>query len=296
VPAPRIHNVLASNTALVIHTISVLAAVLIVMIALGVAEPNGAPLGWDKQVDIVGNPNFSQGFTAVLNIAFAFAGNQGFITVMAEMRDTSRDFMPSVYMLQVFAIPMYTIVGAVIYALAGQYTTSPALGAAPMLLAKIAYGVLLPTVLGSSLVFGHIAMKYIFVEVLRLMHIEHEFDRNTKRTWSIWIGIGTTFWILAFILANAIPVFNSILSISSALFVSWFTFGMSGVMSLYLNWDVQFKGWKKTCVAVINWALIVMTLFFNSVGMWATVTQLLATFRDPSTPVERSFTCADNNI
>lgn len=215
---------------------------------------------------------------------------------MAEMRDASKDFMPSMYILQIFAIPMYTIVGAVIYALAGQYTTSPALGSAPVIPSKVAYGILLPTLLGTSLVFGHTAIKYIFVEILRLKKIEHEYDRNTKRTWMIWIAIGTGFWILAFILANAIPLFDSILSISSAIFVSWFTFGISGVMWLYINWDVQFKGWKKISMAILNWSIIVMTLFMNGVGLWAAIDQLLESYNDPNTPVNNSFTCADNSI
>lgn len=89
------------------------------MIVLGVSEPNGASPGWDKEIVLVGNPTFAQGFTSVLNIAFAYAGNQAFITVMAEMRDASRNFMPSMYILQIFAIPMYTVVGAVLYSLAG---------------------------------------------------------------------------------------------------------------------------------------------------------------------------------
>jgi amino acid transporter len=280
----------------VIATISIFSAVLIVMIALGVADPNTAPPGWDREINVIGNPTFAQGFTAVLNIAFAYAGNQAFVTVMAEMRDASRDFMPSMYILQLFAIPMYTIVGAVIYALAGQYTTSPALGAAAVIPSKVAYGILLPTLLGTSLVFGHTSIKFIFVEVLRLLNIEHEYDRNTKRTWSIWIGIGTCFWILAFILANAIPIFDSILSISSALFVAWFTFGISGVMWLYLNWNVQFRGWKKTSMAILNWSIILMTLFMNGAGLWASIDQLIETYNDPNTPVSSSFTCADNSI
>jgi len=205
------------------------------MISLGVAEPNGAPPGWDREIVVVGNTSFAEGFTSVLNIAFVYAGNQAFITIMAEMRDPSEDFMPSMYVLQIFAIPMYTVVGAVIYALAGQYVTSPSLGAAPIIPSKVAYGILLSTLLGTSLVFGHTAIKYIFVEVIRRMKIEHEYDRNTKRTWIIWVSITTTFWVRAFIIANAIPIFDSILSISSALFVAWFTFGNSGVMWLYLN-------------------------------------------------------------
>ncbi|KAH7399682.1 transmembrane amino acid transporter protein-domain-containing protein [Pyrenochaeta sp. MPI-SDFR-AT-0127] len=277
-------------------TISIFAATLIVMIALGVSDPGGAPPGWDKEISLVGNPSFAQGFTSVLNIAFAYAGNQAFVTVMAEMRDASRDFMPSMYILQIFAIPMYTIVGAVIYSLAGQYTTSPALGAAPLIPAKVAYGILLPTLLGTSLVFGHTSIKFIFVECLRLMKAEHEYDRNTKRTWILWLGIGTSFWVLAFILANAIPLFDSILSVSSALFVSWFTFGISGVMWLYMNWSVQFKGWRKISMAILNWTIIALTLFMNGVGLWASIDQLLAAYNDPEIPVNSSFTCADNSV
>lgn len=78
------------------------------MITLGVDDPNATPPGWDWQINIVGNPTFAQGFTAVLNIAFAYAGNQAFVTVMAEMRDDSKDFVPSIYILQIFAITMYT--------------------------------------------------------------------------------------------------------------------------------------------------------------------------------------------
>ncbi|KAI4919051.1 uncharacterized protein J4E92_008695 [Alternaria infectoria] len=266
------------------------------MVALGITGPNGAPPGWEKEIVLVGHPSFAQGFTSVLNIAFAYAGNQAFVTVMAEMQDPSIDFMPSVFILQGFAIPMYTTVGIVVYALAGQYTTSPALGAASIITAKIAYGLLLPTLLGTSLVFGHTSIRYMFIEWLRFMGRESEYSQNTRQTWVMWLGIGATFWTLVFLLANAIPLFHSILSVSAALFVSWFTFGISGVMWLYLNWDVQFRDWKKTCLAVLNWTIIGLTLFANGVGLWASIEQLVAAYHDPLVPVEGSFTCADNSV
>jgi hypothetical protein len=285
-----------SNVWLVPCTISIFAAVLIVIIALGVAGPSGAPPGWEKEIVLIAHPSFAEAFTSILNIAFSYAGNQAMVTVMAEMKNASRDFMPSVFILQGFAIPMYAIVGAVMYALAGQHTTSPALGAAPVITAKVAYGVLLPTLLGTSLVFGHTSIKYIFVECLRLMKIEHEYDRNTKRAWTLWLAIGTTFWILAFVLANAIPLFHSILSVSAALFVSWFTFGISGVMWLYLNWEVQFRDWKKTLLAIVNWVIIAFTLLANGVGLWASIQQLIAAYNNPSVLVNGPFTCADNSV
>lgn len=266
------------------------------MIALGVREPARAPPGWDREIDLFGSPSFAEGLTAFLNIAFAYAGNQAFITVMAEMRDPSRDFMPSMYILQIFAIPMYSIVGGVIYGLAGQYVDSPALGTAPALPAKIAYGVLMPTLLGTSLVFGHTSIKFIFSEVLGILNIKHEYDQNTKRTWIIWLSIGTVFWTMAFILANAIPLFSSILSVSSALFVAWFTFGISGVMWLYLNWEVQFSSWRKILLAILNWTILLLTLFMNGAGLWAAIDQLTAAFNDPASPVDGPFTCADNSV
>lgn len=267
------------------------------MISLGVSDrPQRAPPGWDKEVVLVGNPSFRDGLTACLNIAFAYAGNQGFITVMAEMEDAAKDFTPALIILQSFAVPIYTIVGATIYALAGQYVTSPALGAAPVIPAKIAYGILFPCLLGTALVFGHTAIKYLFVVVLRSLKADNEMAANTVRAWSIWIGIGTTFWIIAFILANAIPVFSSILSISSAIFVAWFTFGISGVFWLYLNWRRQFSTRRKMVLSIINWTIVVLTVFVNGAGMWASVDSLLAIFNDPAQNVDGPFTCADNSL
>jgi hypothetical protein len=62
---------------------SIIASVLIVMIALGVGTPQNAPEGWNKKMKLVGNPSFSEGVSAFVNIAFAYGGNQGFISVMA---------------------------------------------------------------------------------------------------------------------------------------------------------------------------------------------------------------------
>ena len=66
--------------------------------------------------------------------------------------------------LQIFAIPMYSIVGAVIYGLRGQHVDSSALRTAPQNPAKFVYGILLPTLFVTSLVFGHTSTKFIFAE------------------------------------------------------------------------------------------------------------------------------------
>jgi hypothetical protein len=56
-------------------TISIVAAVMIVMISLGVTGPQGAPPGFDKEIILVNyDISFTKAFTSCLNIAFAYAG------------------------------------------------------------------------------------------------------------------------------------------------------------------------------------------------------------------------------
>lgn len=115
---------------------------------------------------------------------------------------------------------MYVITACVVYHLAGQYVVSPALGSAPGVASKVAYGILFPTLLGSGLVFGHTGIKYMYNVVMdKVIKTKHRLTDNTPLTWGVWLGLGTLFWVTAFVLANAIPAFGSILGISSALFV-----------------------------------------------------------------------------
>ena len=70
---------------------------------------------------------------SVLNVAFAYAGNQAFVTVMCEMRDPSKDFTPAILWLNVIAIPLYVIIGCVVYSFAVVERTSfTKIPAAPM--------------------------------------------------------------------------------------------------------------------------------------------------------------------
>jgi hypothetical protein len=73
-----------------ICTISIVAAVLIVMIALGVAGPR-APPGFDVHIKLVGKPTFVETVNALLNVAFAFAGNQ--VSVFSYSRPSSHSLL-----------------------------------------------------------------------------------------------------------------------------------------------------------------------------------------------------------
>jgi hypothetical protein len=212
------------------------------------------------------------------------------------MRNPSKDYTPAIIWLNVFAVPMYVITACVVYALAGQYVVAPALGSAPGVASKVAYGILFPTLLGSSLVFGHTAIKYMYNVVMdRMIKTRHKLTDNTVLTWSVWLGLTTLFWIVAFIFANAIPAFNSILGITSALFVTWFTFGMANAQWVYINWGQQFSTWRKSCLAVLNWFMILASCFLTVFGLYTTISDLAARVADPDDPLN-VFTCADNSL
>ena len=77
----------------------------------------------------------------------------------------------------------------------------------------------------------------------------------SKRSWSsfgIWTIIVAVVWVIAWIIAEAIPVFNDLLSLISALFASWFTYGLSGVFWLYLNRGQYTRSKRKIFLTGIN--------------------------------------------
>ena len=127
---------------------------------------------------------------------------------------------------------MYIIAAVVIYRYAGARVASPALGSTSPLLQKIAYGVAIPTIVVSGVINGHVAAKYIYVRMFRGT------DRMSRRSWGsfgIWLIIVLVLWVIAWIIAEAIPVFNDLLGLISSLFASWFTYGLSGVFWLFMN-------------------------------------------------------------
>lgn len=118
-------------------------------------------------------------------------------------------------------------------------------------------------------------------------------DRMNKNDWiakGSWVGIGLSLWVIAWVISEAIPVFNSLLSlivcfsyfhfipnvtnletIKTALFASWFTckylsvtersayrkliflaVGLPGIFWLHMNWGNYFSSWRKVCMSILN--------------------------------------------
>jgi hypothetical protein len=102
-----------------------------------------------------------------------------------------------------------------------------------------------------------------------------------------WVAITLTFWVIAWVLAESIPVFNDLLALISALFASWyalsytntfqftltdynrFTYGLSGVFWLFLNKGQYFKNWKKSCLTIINFLIFLLGGAIFGIGLYA---------------------------
>lgn len=184
---------------------------------------------------------------------------------------------------------MYLVSSVVIYYYAGMQVRSPALDSASPIVRKIAYGLAIPTIVIAGVVNGHVAVKYLFVRLLRDTKIfeskaKPEEDAGTTKdrfqeeenllhskgwkAWIIWIGIVTVLWWVAWAISEGVPVFSDLLGLTSALFASWFTYGLSGMFFMHTNlkrqgWRVGWKDhvkvdWRKWFLLLVNMLCVVV--------------------------------------
>ncbi|KAL4923445.1 neutral amino acid permease [Aspergillus undulatus] len=258
--------------------ISIFSAVMICMIGVGIEKPGV------HNTEAVVNTNLYHGFTAVTNIVFAFCGHAAFFGLAAELKDP-RDFPKGLCLLQGIDISLYLIAAVVIYRFGGADVKSPALGSASPIVSKVAYGIALPTILIAGVIYGHVAAKYIYVRIFRGT------DRMHKRDFvaiGSWVGIALVLWVLAWIIASAIPVFSNLLSLITALFASWFTYGLSGIFWLFMNKGVWFKNWRKIALTGLNLLAVAVGAVLCGMGLWVSGKAL------HDNPSSDSFSCASN--
>jgi len=261
--------------------ISITAAVTITMIGLGIEKP-----GYNN-VQVTTQTSLAPAFLAVTNIIFAYAGHVAFFSFISEMR-TPEQYPKALFLLQGIDITMYMIVAAVVYRYAGSGVSSPALGSTSPLLQKVAYGVAIPTIIIAGVINGHVAAKYIYVRIFRGTKIMHQKSFKSYGTWAL---IAIVLWTIAWIIAEAIPVFNDLLGLISAIFVSWFTYGLSGVFWLYINKGRYRESPRKIFLTVVNILTFLLGAVIMGLGLYATG---LAIAADSKTSLG-AFTCADNS-
>lgn len=253
---------------------SIILAIGVTIIATGV-DANKAPGGlaavnwsaWPKE-----NLSFSEAFVAVTNIIFAYSFALCQFSFMDEMH-TPRDYVKSIWALGITEIVVYTLTGALIYAFVGQDVGSPALLSAGSLLSRVAFGIALPVIFISgsinTVVFGRLVHGRIFANsAIRFI--------NTKTGWVTWLAVITVGTIVAFIIAEVIPFFNDLLSISSSLFISGFTFYFPPMMwALLLKKGSWFEP-KNIALAVVNLGVFLIGMITLVGGTYSSIDDIVS--------------------
>lgn len=149
--------------------VCIVPAILLVTIACAVADrpPQGPayPLPYNKALKAFNNPTFAQAMVAVVNVLFAYGGSPGFFSIIAEMKNPL-DYNKAMLAAQGFAMCLYITVSTVLWFYCGQYVASPALGSAGPLLKKIGYGIALPGLLASPIIFSRQSIPGRFPSLL----------------------------------------------------------------------------------------------------------------------------------
>ena len=265
---------------------SILAAIGITIIATGV-EAGSSPGGlasvpwsaWPKE-----GATFTDAFIAITNIVFAYSFAMCQFSFMDEMH-TPKHYVKSIWSLGLIEIFIYTLTGALVYAFVGQDVGSPALESAGHLMSRIAFGVALPVIFISGSINTVVLARLLHGRVFKNSVIRFI---NTKMGWITWLSLVIFITVVAFIIAEVIPFFEDLLSISSSLFISGFTFYFPAMMWFLLI--EKEGGWtspKNLFWGAVNAAIFLIGLVVLVAGTYASVDDIVS-LPFPSHPRRRS--------
>jgi uncharacterized membrane protein YkgB len=132
--------------------------------------------------------------------------------------------------------------------------------------------------------------KYMFVRLLR--NTKH-LASNSAVHWSTWLGCTFIVSIIAYIIASAIPIFYSLISLIGALVGTLMCFQTMGFMWFYDNWEKRAISpkWLSAC----GWSLFVIasgTLLMVA-GTYGSIVDIIQAYK--AAGGSGAWSCADNS-
>ncbi|KAL7418998.1 hypothetical protein Q5752_006682 [Cryptotrichosporon argae] len=274
---------------------SVMGAILTITIAVGVQDrPVAAPATgpWDKDIHAFIDTTFLSAMSAVATVVFSYCGTPAFFNVIGEMRRPA-DYNKAMLTCQSIVTATYLTIGIVVYYYCGQYVTSPALGSAGPLMKRVCYGIALPGLFVSVTIYCHCGAKMLFVRLLR--NSRHLTERTAVH-WLVWLSTTGGSVIIAFILAEAIPFFNDLVTLVGALLGTVMCMQFNGWMWLHDNWARRKRaqpGAAFWALAALNWFLIAAGTFIMVAGTVSAVKSIQNSYATGA--ISNPFSCADNS-
>ncbi|KAH8884394.1 transmembrane amino acid transporter protein [Thozetella sp. PMI_491] len=230
---------------------------LIIFISMGVmahSDPNyeaaaassaGAALGGDlvspdddgnypPVVTFGGAPPSNNGFigsiNGLMNGVYAYAGAQLFIEFMAEMQ-RPRDFLKAMWGAQFFIYAVYLIYGSYSYYYQGQYANQLSYqGLSPYVWQTVCNVLAVVSGIIAATLYGNIGIKVIYNYVLA--ELLNAPPLHTKPGKILWAFIVPIYWIIAFVIAAAIPDFFGLTSVTAAICFVQFTYTFPAFIGL----------------------------------------------------------------
>ena len=117
--------------------------------------------------------------SAVASLVLAYGGLPAYFSIVSEMKDP-RYYTRSVLFCQGTATIVYIIIGVIVYYFCGSYVGSPALGSAGVLMKKICYGLVLPGLLVTEILYIHVSTRIITFASKRFILLTFTVDRQVR--------------------------------------------------------------------------------------------------------------------
>lgn len=171
----------------------------------------------------------------LLSAVLAYAGIQLFVEFMAEMR-RPRDFIKAMWGAQFFVYSVYLIYGCFVYHYQGQYSYNPSYqGVSIYSWQTVGNMISLVAALIAAGLYGNIGVKVIYNNVfMDLFRVPPLTTRLGKVIYACLVPI---FWIIAFIIAAAIPDYFGFVSVISASMLLNMTYTLPPLFAL--GFDIQ---------------------------------------------------------
>ncbi|WWC61558.1 uncharacterized protein I303_104142 [Kwoniella dejecticola CBS 10117] len=266
----------------------IMVSVFTLSIGVGVTDrPSAAPQSgpWSKDTKLFGNPTLTEAMNAVNIMLFAYAGIPNYLPLASEMRNM-QDYGKTVLVSQTFVTVIYLVISGVVYHFVGQYVSSPALGSAGPMMKRVCYGLAFLGLVVGGVLNLHLLAKYLFV---RILGDTPHLSRSTKIHNLTWYGLVGGCATVAFLIAEAIPVFSHLLSLTGALTCSVLCLQLQSFMWLYDNWTTEKRDNTWKVMSAFNIIINVLGWFIMGMGTYAAVIEI----KNGST--NKPFSCADNS-
>lgn len=207
---------------------------LVIFITMGVvahSEPNFEAAKASNQVEqgpiiTTGGPPpgvaFEGQVVGLMQAVYSYGGAMLFCEFMSEMK-RPWDFWKGMICAQSFIFFFYLMFGLYVYSFQGQFTINPVYqGLSPYNWQTAANVIAFLAALIAAALYGNIGIKVLYNNLFTdLFHFP---PLTEKRGKLLWVAIVPIYWVIAFIIAAAIPQFSNLTALVAAICILQFTY------------------------------------------------------------------------